>query len=112
MIVSCSDKFHSLLSEVEAIPTNEVGNYDDIRYHYVGVIIYRHLAKAIMYTVRRLWKDGYGSLWIFPVYAEAGDTETQWPDFSIHIGKAEACIQLSVTMLHVLCLCVFQCVCV
>lgn len=54
MIVSCSDKFHSLLSEVEAIPTNEVGNYDDIRYHYVGVIIYRHLAKAIMYTVRRL----------------------------------------------------------
>lgn len=54
MIVSCSDKFPSLLSEVVAIPTNEVGNYNYIRYHYVGVIIFRHLAKAILCIVKIL----------------------------------------------------------
>lgn len=49
MIVSCFDKFQSVLSEVVAIPINEVGNYNYIRYHYVGVIIYRHLTKDIMH---------------------------------------------------------------
>lgn len=39
MIVPCSDKFQSLLPEVVAVPTNEVGNYNSIRYHYVVVII-------------------------------------------------------------------------
>lgn len=104
MIVPCPDKFQSLLPEVVPVPTNEVGNYNYIRYHYVVVIISGVLLRTSCAPLEIPWKDGYGQLQSRPVSAEADAAAVPLS------GLTALLRELSGTMLCVLGLCVFLCV--